>query len=71
MEHWQHHHPTKLVEIKQWLGEEDYKLRSYEKLAQEGMEGTGGPRNKADESRASRHEAPIAIGDPRNGNSWK
>jgi hypothetical protein len=41
MEHWQHHHPNELVAIKQWLGDEDYKVRSYEKLAQEGMEGTG------------------------------
>ena len=71
MEHWQHHHPSELVAIKQWLGDEDYKVRSYEKLAQEGMEGTGMGANKSIEGRNSRHEVPIALGDPRDGNSMK
>ena len=67
MEHWQHLHPSKLVEIKQWLGDEDYKLRSYEKLAQEGMQGTG----LAQPETGSKRTKPVALGDPRDGNSMK
>jgi hypothetical protein len=68
MEHWQHHHPSELIAIKQWLGDEDYKVRSYEKLAQESMEGTGMPDR---EPTSRRRNGPIAIGHPADGNRMK